>query len=312
MSSAPEPANATSVDPESANSFQDPAVLIRSALPSLSKAECRVAEQILANPGDAVAANIGALAGKALTSEATVVRFSKKVGFSGYPDLRIALAAELGRSAAEGHVDGFAILDIGPDDSLQDIVAKVGALDAQAINDTVAHLDIEVLGTVAEAIASGVRLEIYGIGASGLVAVDLEHKLRRIGLPAVASTDGHAALTSAAVLPSDGMAIGISHSGTTLDVVDPLILARSRGATTLAITNFSPSALTEAADLVLTTAARESTLRAGAMASRAAQLTVVDCLYLVVAQMNYEDTLTALTLTSGAVKSRRQSTGRGR
>lgn len=291
---------------EDVGALLNPTVLIRSALPSLSSAERRVAEQILANPRDAVARNIGALAGDASTSQATVVRFAKKVGFTGYPDLRIALAAELGRTAAEGGISSDAALDIGPDDSLEQIVSKVGALDSQAISDTVAHLDLETLARVSEMIASASRIEIYGIGASGLVAVDLEHKLRRIGLPAVASTDGHAALTSAAVLPADGLAIGISHSGTTLDVVDPVILARSRGAAALAITNFSPSALAEAADLVLTTAARESTLRAGAMASRAAQLTVVDCVYLAVAQRSYEDTVTALNLTSGAVRSRRQ------
>ncbi|MEN8040165.1 MAG: MurR/RpiR family transcriptional regulator [Actinomycetota bacterium] len=285
-------------------------MLIRTVLPSLSAAERRVAEQILSNPRDAVASNIGSLAGDASTSQATVVRFSKKVGFSGYPDLRIALAAELGRTAAERSVRAETGLDIGPDDSLEEITAKVGALDSQAIDDTIANLDIDVLGRVATAISDATRIEIYGIGASGLVATDLEHKLRRIGLPAVASTDGHAALTSAAVLPASGLAIGISHSGATLDTVDPLILARSRGATTVAITNFSPSALAKAAALVLTTAARESTLRAGAMASRAAQLTVVDCMYLAVAQRNFDETLTALNLTSGAVKSRRQSTVR--
>jgi DNA-binding MurR/RpiR family transcriptional regulator len=288
--------------------FDDPTVLIRSALPSLSKAEHRVAEGILANPREAVSLNIGALAEEASTSEATVVRFCQNVGFSGFPALRIALAAELGRTAAEGRIGGLTVLDIGPEDSLSEITAKVGALDAQAISNTVAHLDIDALGAVVEAIANATRIEIYGIGASGLVAADLEHKLRRIGLPAAASTDGHAALTSAAVLCETGIAIGISHSGTTLDVVDPLALARSHGATTVAITNFTPSAVTEVADLVLTTAARESALRAGAMASRAAQLTIVDCVYLAVARMNYEDTVAALELTSDAVKTRRTKT----
>ena len=287
--------------------LRNPTVLIRSALPSLSDAERRVAEQILSNPREVVAHNIAALAVDASTSEATVVRFSKKIGFSGYPHLRIALASELGRSEAEGRGDGMAISDIEPDDSLNDITAKVGALDAQAINDTIAHLNIAILGEIAEAVAGATRIEIYGIGASGLVAVDLEQKLRRIGLPAAASTDGHAALTSAAVLPKTAVAIGISHSGATLDVVDPLTLARSRGATTVAITNFSPSALTQVAGLVLTTAAQESALRAGAMSSRSAQLTVIDCIYLAVAQRNYDDTVEALSLTSDAVRGRRSN-----
>ena len=297
----------TSEASDGAAVLHDPTVLIRAALPSLSAAESRVAEQIAASPREAVAHNIGAIAERASTSEATVVRFCQKIGFSGYPALRIALASELGRSEAEGRITGLTALDIRPEASLRDVVAKVGALDTRAINDTVAHLDIDALERVVDAIAEATRIEIYGIGASGLVAVDLEHKFRRIGRIATASTDGHAALTSAAVLPPTGIAIGISHSGTPLDVVDPIALAKSRGATTVAITNFTPSALVEVADLVLTTAAQESALRAGAMASRAAQLTVVDCIYLAVAKMDYDDTVAALGLTSNAVKSRRSN-----
>lgn len=304
---ATQPLEITPGDPDRFVSLPSPTVLIGSALPSLSAAERRVAERVLENPRVAVSFNISALAEEASTSEATVVRFAKRVGFAGYPDLRVALAAEVGRLAAEGRDLGFGALEMGRDDSLRDIVGKVGALDARAINDTVAHLNVEVLARAIDAIAAASRIEVYGIGASGLVAVDLEQKLRRVGLAAAASTDGHAALTSAAVLPSDGIAIAISHSGTTLDVIDPMTLARSRGATTLAITNFSLSKLADIADLVLTTAVRESTFRAGAMASRSAQLTIVDCVYLAVAQSRYDATVAALLQTSDAVQSRRHA-----
>jgi DNA-binding MurR/RpiR family transcriptional regulator len=113
-------------------------------------------------------------------------------------------------------------------------------------------------------------------------------------------------MTSAAVLTAHDVAIGISHSGETLDVIEPVAMARSQGAVTVAITNYVRSSLAETADLVLTTAARESTLRAGAMASRSAQLTVVDCLYLAVAQQDYDHTILALDRTSAAVRSRRR------
>ena len=291
-------------------SLPDPTVLIGLVLPSLSAAERRVADRILENPRVTLSLNISALAKDASTSEATVVRFAKRVGFAGYPDLRVALAAEVGRSTAEGLELGSGAFEIGPDESLRDIVHKVGALDARAINDTIAHLNVEVLARAVDAIAAASRIEIYGIGASGLVAVDLGQKLRRIGLVAAVSTDGHAALTSAAVLPSDGVAIAISHSGTTLDVIDPMALARSRGATTLAITNSSLSKLADIADLVLTTAVRESTFRAAAMASRSAQLTIVDCVYVAIAQTRYDDAVAALLQTSDAVQSRRYAGSR--
>ena len=286
----------------------NPATALRSILPSLPPAERRVAEGILADPGGVVFLSIGDLATRASTSEATVVRLCQRAGFAGYPELRLATATQVGRSAATrpARIVGT---DIAADDPLADIVAKVGAADGAAVHDTVEQLDVATLARAVEAVAAARRIEIFGIGASGLVAQDLEQKLRRIGLPAAASVDGHLALTSAAVLKGGDLVIGISHSGETLDVIDPVIEARDRGATAVAITNFARSSLAAAADLVLTTAAHESLFRAGAMASRAAQLAVIDCIYLAVAQRDYEDTVLALDRTSSALRSRRSGGG---
>ena len=283
----------------------NPMTALRTILPSLPPAERRVAEGILAQPGDVVFLSIGDLATRASTSEATVVRLCQRAGFAGYPAMRLALATQVGRSAANRSPSRIVGTDIAADDPLTDIVAKVGHADGTAISDTVEQLDVESLANVVEAVAAARRIEIYGIGASGLVALDLEHKLRRIGLPAAASVDGHLALTSAAVLTGEDLVFGLSHSGETLDVIDPVNEARERGATAVAITNYARSTLAEAADLVLTTAAQESLFRAGAMASRAAQLTVVDCIYLAVAQRDYEDIVLALDRTSSALRSRR-------
>ena len=233
---------ATPRPPEHIEPSTNPTTAIRSILPALPPAERRVAEGILAQPADIVFLSISDLATRASTSEATVVRLCQRAGFAGYPEMRLAMATQVGRSAATrpARIIGT---DIAPDDPLSDIVAKVGSSASAAISDTVEQLDIQVLEQVTAAIAAARRVEIYGIGASGLVALDLEHKLRRIGLPAAASVDGHLALTSAAVLTPDDLVIGLSHSGETLDVIDPLAEARARGATAVAITNYPRSSL---------------------------------------------------------------------
>ncbi len=287
----------------------NPMTALRSILPSLPPAERRVAEGILAEPGDIVFLSIGDLAARASTSEATVVRLCQRAGFAGYPELRLALATQVGRSSANRPASRIVGTDIAADDPLADIVAKVGIADGAAISETVEQLDLESLAKVTDAVAGARRTEVYGIGASGLVALDLEAKLRRIGLSAAAAIDGHSALTSAAVLGDDDLVIGISHSGETLDVIDPIVEAQSRGAASVAITNYPASTLARTAELVLTTAAHESLFRAGAMASRAAQLTVIDCIYLAVAQRDYEETVLALDRTSSALRSRRSGGG---
>lgn len=279
-------------------------VRIRGLVPALAPAERRVADAVLADPAGVARRSITALARQCATSETTVVRFCRSAGFTGYPQLRLSLAAEAGREVTEGTPRAIAG-DIGPDDDLATVVKKVCFSDARAIEDTGGQLDVDVLGRVVDAVADARRVELFGVGASAIVTADLEQKLRRIGQAAFACADAHGALTSAALLGDGDVAIGVSHTGATYDTIEPLAEAGRHGALTVAITNFPRSPITDVVDLVLTTAARETTFRSGAMASRLAQLTVVDCLFIGVAQRHYGDTLEALDRTYEAVRRRR-------
>ena len=260
-------------------------VHISGLLPSLSPAEQRVARLVVADPAAAARRTITDLATAAETSEATVIRFCRSVGMDGYPQLRIRLAAEAARRVEppDARVVGG---DIPPGADLAQIIATIAFNDARAVEETAEQLDPAVCEQVVEAISGAGRIDIYGAGASGFVASDFQQKLHRIGRIAFYFPDVHTALTSAALLGRGDVAIGISHTGTTSDVIEVLEQARTRGARTVALTNFPRSPITEVADFVLTTAARETTYRSGAMASRLAQLTVVDCLFVGVAARN--------------------------
>jgi DNA-binding MurR/RpiR family transcriptional regulator len=267
---------------------------------------------VLEDPAGVAQRSIGALAAHCDTSSATVLRFCRAVGYAHYPDLRLELARETGREAAGSGPGPSPTGDISPSDTLAEIVAKIAWSDARAIEDTAATLDVATLDRAIDAVTQARRVEIYGIGASGFVGQDLHQKLHRIGLPSSVWPDPHAALTSAALLGPGDVAIAISHTGTTIDTIEALRVAESGGATTIAITNFGESPLAAHATHVLATAARETTFRSGAMASRIAQLAVVDCLFVGVAQRSYERTLSALERTFAAVQGRRTGTGRAR
>ncbi|WP_299446188.1 MurR/RpiR family transcriptional regulator [uncultured Phycicoccus sp.] len=271
-------------------------VRIRGLRPSLSPAEDRVAEQVLADPRAASALTISELAVTASTSETTVLRFCKRLGLRGYPQLRLALA----EAGTGQRVSAAPTTDISADDTVDDVITKVAFADASAVEETAQTIDRGALSATAAAIAAAGRVDVYGIGASALVGMDLQQKLHRIGSVVFAWNDPHIALTSATLLGPGDVAIGVSHSGTTTETVEALALAKSRGATTVAITNFPVSRLAAGADFVLATAARESSLRSGATASRIAALTVVDCLYIAVAQHD-------LARAESAVESTRQA-----
>jgi DNA-binding MurR/RpiR family transcriptional regulator len=272
-------------------------VRLRGMRPSLSPAEDRVAERVLADARAAAALTISELATAASTSETTVLRFCRRLGLPGYPQLRLALAEESAQPRASVARD----TDISADDTIDDVVAKVAFADASAVEETAQQLDRDALAAAARAIAGAKRIDIYGIAASAIVGTDLQQKLHRIGAVAFAWNDPHIALTSATLLASRDVAIGISHSGTTAETIEALERASLQGATTIAVTNFPLSRLARTADLVLATAARETALRSGATASRIAALTVVDCLYIAVAQRNLRKARKAVQDTRKAV-----------
>ncbi|MFE2544965.1 MurR/RpiR family transcriptional regulator [Actinacidiphila glaucinigra] len=293
------------VSENTADDLQDSALLvrIRSLLPGLARAEQRVARAVLDSPAQTARRSISEAAAAAGTSETTVIRFCRSIGLDGYPALRIAMAAEAARAGirAESHLGD----DITSTDDLAGIVGKVAFADARAVEETGAQLDVAVLGDVVDAMAGAGRIDVYGVGASAFVAADFQQKLHRIGRVGFAWSDTQIMLTSAAVLGTGDVAFGLSHTGATADTVEALRVARGHGATTVSLTNFPRSPITEVSDLVLTTAARETTFRSGATASRIAQLTVIDCLFIGIAQRHPEQSGKALAATYEAVSGQR-------
>jgi DNA-binding MurR/RpiR family transcriptional regulator len=249
---------------------------------------------VLADPAGTSESSITAVARRCQTSETTVLRFCRAIGLTGYPELRIALA----RAAQVEEVDHGAgsqlTGEIAATDPLTDVVAKITYAAACAVTDTATALDLKVLQAAIDAIAMAARIDIYGGGPSALVCQHLHQKLHRIGLVSFVWSEGQLAVTSARVLSARDVAIGISHTGTTIDTIDALRIARHRGATTISVTNYEMSPIAAVSELLLTTAARETTFSMGAMSSRIAQFAVIDCLFAGVAQRFYDRSVEAL------------------
>ncbi|MFC4338032.1 MurR/RpiR family transcriptional regulator [Salininema proteolyticum] len=280
-------------------------VRVKSLLPSLSQAEARVAREIIRDPEAASASTITQLAKSAGASEATVVRFCRSLGINGHRELRILAAQAIVGSPGEADRDVIGG-DIPAGASMDRIIETLSYADSHAVSDTAAALDARVCEEVVNAIAGARRIETYGVAASGIVAADLTQKLHRIGCVAFSWQDVHSALTSTALLGEKDVAVGISHSGATVETVEFLEEARERGAVTVALTNHERSPLAEIADHVLTTAARETTFRSGATGSRIAQLLVVDCLFVGVASRRRKRATNALASTAAVLSSRQR------
>lgn len=284
-------------------------VSLRQRMPSLSKAENRIAAIVLDQPSIVVESTITRLAELAETSPASVARFCRAVGFGGYKEFRIAIASAHSREQAARELFRVADAEIDANDSALDVVTKVAYQEARAIEETARSLDLDALDAVVGAIRSARRIDVFGAGSSGLTAQDLQLKLHRIGVPSFCWSDAHLALTSIALSAPGDVAVAISHSGQTLEANQMLGLARERGATTVAITNYPDSPISEAADHLLVTSARESRYRTGAMSSRLAQMAIVDFLVVRLLQGEIDRVGELLRLTYDAVQGHRLDGG---
>jgi DNA-binding MurR/RpiR family transcriptional regulator len=280
---------------------------LRRIEPSLVPSQRRVAQYILRSPAFAATRTITELADAAHTSETTVLRLCRAIGVRGYRELRVALATESGREqerAGNRAIGG----DIGRDADLDTIVDSIAYSDQQAIADTARILDRAALARAVDLTAGARRIDIVGVGAGAVVALDLQQKLHRIGMIAFAWSDTHAALIAAALLGPADVIIGVSHTGATVDTIDVVREAASHGARSIALTGGANSPLAALADVLLITADRETTFRSGATASRIAALSVVDMLFVAVAQRHFDRTVAALDATWHAVAARRLDT----
>ncbi|KGJ79093.1 RpiR family transcriptional regulator [Cryobacterium roopkundense] len=278
---------------------------IHSMLPSMSPSIRRVADAILADPAVVLRQTISELAVTCSTSEPSVVRFCRTVGLTGYVQLRLELATEIGREAANAPGARRFGEDFGRGDSLADAVAKVRFTETMGIEETLDSLDMTVLDEVARTLDEASRILIYGVGAGAIVADDLRYKLFRIRRMAYSFDSAHEALIGASLMGQADVAIAFSHSGRTTETLEFLSKAREAGGTTIAVTNARSSPLTVQADHSLFTVVRETAFRSGAMASRIAQLALVDCMFVAVAQRSYETTIEALETTRQAVRGKK-------
>jgi len=280
---------------------------VSAALNTMTAAEARIADLIVDDPSAISQLTISELAARAGTSESTVVRTARTLGYTGYPELRLALAAA---GAVSTPTERVALSgDIERDDTLEQAVEKLVSAESAALRATLTILDVHGLRQVVEAVAHAPRVDVYGVGVSGLVARDLGQKLMRVGRYCHVFDETHLALTSAALLTPGDVALAISHSGEVVDTLEPARLAKQVGATVVALTSQPKSPLARLADHVLRSAARKEPLLPGAMAGRMSQLLLTDAIFVGVAQLDYDGALRALRHTTAALDVRRHSKG---
>jgi RpiR family carbohydrate utilization transcriptional regulator len=253
---------------------------IKASLPSLAPAEQRVGKLVLQDPRAFANLPVTQLADRAHVSKPTVVRFCRSVGYDGLSDFKLKLAG----SVSEGVP--FIHRSVDADDKTTDVMVKVIDNTVAAFlkyrNDASASALDQAVQALAQTHSTGKRIEFYGVGNSGIVAQDAQHKFFRLGMNTIAYSDGHMQVMSASMLGQGDCVVVISNSGRTRDLMDACDIAKKRGATTIVITA-SGSPLATAGQIHLTADHPESYDRYSPMVSRLMHLLIIDILATTVA-----------------------------
>jgi RpiR family transcriptional regulator, repressor of rpiB and als operon len=275
---------------------------IRMMMPHLTPLEGRVVDMMLGRRDFDETTSLRTVAEDAGVSEAMIVKITKKLGFEGFRDFRAGIVDYNRLPTADLHQE------LSPDDTGVEIAQKVFRTSIHALEETLSILDPEAFEKAAGLIFTARQRDFYGIGGSAQIARDVSHKLLRIGVRTSVFDDAHMMLMSAALLGEGDVAVGFSHSGATTAVIEPLELARRRGARTIALTNYATSPLAALADVVLCSTAQGSPLLGENAAARIAQLVIFDAVFAAVAQRDLKAAERNLAATRNAIVAKRRST----
>lgn len=266
----------------------------------LRKSELKVANHVLKNPAAAMHSSMAELARDVGVSEPTIVRFCRAIGCSGFQDLKLKLAQSLAAGASFGQ---FAITET---DSVTDFSLKIFDTTLHTLMEVRERLDVLCLEHAINAVSNAKRVEFYGFGASGAVAADAQHKFFRLLLTAAAYSDPHMQAMSAVTLQEGDVAICISQSGRSKDLLTTANLVRSSGATLITLCP-SQTPLADLATINLAIDVQEDTEIYTPLTSRIAHLVVIDVLAMGVAMKRGPDLVNHLKSVKRSLRTLRLS-----
>ncbi len=272
---------------------------IKSMYPNMGSAEKKVADWIVKNPGVVADKSIVELASLTGASEATIARFSRRLGYAGFRDMTISVARD---SVAESKIIHEKVRKSDP---CSDIFNKV----VSGIDETLMHtgkvLDSDKIQRAAEIVHDARKVLIIGLGASASVAMDAAHKFLREGVDCTYSSDNHMQVILASHLSEKDAVLAISHSGASKDILEAMEVARSCGAKTISISNYGKKPIEKYSDICLHTASDETQFRNLALSSRIAQLAIIDTMYLYVAMRRDKSALAAINKVESALTTKK-------
>ncbi|MBT2731013.1 MurR/RpiR family transcriptional regulator [Carnobacterium sp. ISL-102] len=270
---------------------------IREKIIALPQSEKKIAETILKDPVSVIKMSATDLAAEAGSSSAAVIRFCRSIGVKGFTELKLQLSAD-----SQGIKDNL-YTDIQSDESLDQVKKKLLINTNHLFNETNNVLSTKQIERTTKLLYESSVIYLYGLGASHIVASDIQQKFSRMGKIIICSLDQHFLVTSMAVASEGAVFFGVSNSGEKKEVLALMTIAKELGLKTVSLTSNTENTLSLEADIALKTAfAHEAPLRSGATISLLTQMYAVDILFYDYASKYYELSVTNLEKSKAAIQ----------
>lgn len=264
---------------------------IKNNISQLSEKERSIANYVLENAQEVLKLNVTELADRTNSSDATVIRFCRSVGFKGYQAFKIALAQDLVNPNKLYNTS----LDIS--DDTETVVSKIFKAEIEALEDTLANIDHAVLDNVVKTISDKRKLYLFGGGGSAYVALDATHKFLKIGIECIFNLDNDTQLMTASLTKSDDVVLAISHSGSNKGTINCIKNAKDNGAVIIGLSTFGKSPMDRYCDYMLHVSTQETIFKSESVTARIAYLAVIDSIVAALAISNYEKSSIAINKT---------------
>ncbi len=241
----------------------------------LTDVDKKIADYINENKKIVSKLSVSELSEKVNVSTASIVRFSRKIGYEGFTELKLELAKDVILEEKQ-----YSYIDKSKDVSVKNTVEKIAIKNSDIINQTVLLNSEEVIKKIVDLIDESKNIYIFGVGGSAIVSLDMQLKLLRINKNAFASLDSHTQLTVSSNLTDSDLVIAISYSGNTREVIKCIENAKLNGSKCVSITKYGVSSISKLSDFNLYVPNVEKNLKEGAISSRIAMLTLIDIIYI--------------------------------
>ena len=258
--------------------------IVQNKYSSLTTVEKRIADYVLEHPADVIASSTKVLAERTGVAASAINRFCKTLEYEGFTDFKLSLALELGNQSNDE-----VLCAVSSGDNVSTVFDKVFQSSIRTLQDTRAMLDEKQLQEIVKILDEANQIVFFGIGTSSTIAIDAHYRFMQLGYRVSVFSDALYMRVAAANVGIGDVAVGISHSGATREVIETMRLAKEQGATTIAITSYQDSPICKFTDQSIVVYSDDQNYPVEAVSARMAHICLLDALMVALSVRHYDE-----------------------